>query len=149
MQEKTSPVFIVATANDVTQLPPEMLRKGRFDECFFVDLPNAEERTAIWAIQIRKHGRDPGRFDMPTLITASSGFTGSEIEQAFIDALYLSFSQGEEPSDRAMMAALANMVPLAKLMGEQINALRKWAKGRARSSTAEQAETTDRKLMVA
>lgn len=149
MQEKTSPVFIVATANDVSQLPPEMLRKGRFDELFFVDLPNSEERSAIWKIQIRKHGRDSTRFDLGKLVEASEGFTGSEIEQAFIDALYLSFSLGEEPTDKTILEALESTVPLGKLMGDQINALRKWAKGRTRLATTERAEKTERKMMVA
>jgi SpoVK/Ycf46/Vps4 family AAA+-type ATPase len=149
MQEKTSPVFIVATANDVTQLPPEMLRKGRFDEIMFVDLPNPEERVAIWNIQIKKHGRNPAAFDMAALVEASEGFTGSEIEQAFIDALYLGFSNGEEPTDKTVFDAIQNTVPLGKLMGEQINALRKWAKGRARYATSQRVEQTERKLMVA
>lgn len=149
MQEKTSPVFIVATANDVSQLPPEMLRKGRFDELFFVDLPNPEERSAIWKIQIQKHGRDSTRFDLTKLVEASEGFTGSEIEQAFIDALYLSFSLGEEPTDKTILEALESTVPLGKLMGDQINALRKWAKGRTRSATTERSEKSERKMMVA
>ncbi len=149
MQEKTSPVFIVATANDVSQLPPEMLRKGRVDEIFFVDLPNPEERAIIWNIQIKKHGRDPEKFDMSTLVEASEGFTGAEIEQAFIDALYLGFSKGEEPTENTILEAIQNTVPLGKLMGEQINSLRKWAKGRARCATSQRVEQTERKLMVA
>ena len=149
MQEKTSPVFIVATANDVSQLPPEMLRKGRFDECFMVDLPNGRERELIWKIQIAKHSRDPQKFRLEELVQISEGFTGAEIEQAFIDAMYLGFSAGEEPSDATVKEALQTTVPLSKLMGEQITALRKWAKGRARSATAERTETTERKLMVA
>ena len=148
MQEKISPVFIVATANDVSQLPPEMLRKGRFDEIMFVDLPNADERSAIWNIQIKKHGRDPVRFDMPKLVETSEGFTGAEIEQTFIDAMYLSFAEGKEPTDSTVLEAIQSTVPLAKLMPEQINGLRKWAKGRARPATAEQHEKVERKLMV-
>lgn len=149
MQEKTSPVFIVATANDVSQLPPEMLRKGRFDELFFVDLPNAEERAVIWDIQIRKHGRNAKQFDLAELSKASDGFTGAEIEQAFIDALYLGFSLGEEPTQRTVLEAIRNTVPLAKLMTDQINALRKWAKGRARPATTERIEKNERKIMAA
>src|SRR5450759_1862889 len=79
-----SPVFVVATANDVTQLPPEMLRKGRWDELFFVDLPNAKEREMIWNIQIQKHGRDPRDFDLVQLARATDGLTGSEIESVFV-----------------------------------------------------------------
>ena len=76
MQEKTAPVFVVATANDVSQLPPEFLRKGRWDELFFVDLPSPEEREAIWAIQMRKFGRDPAAYDCRQLARATDGFTG-------------------------------------------------------------------------
>lgn len=149
MQEKTSPVFIVATANDVSQLPPEMLRKGRFDELFFVDLPSAEEREAIWNIQIRKHDRDAKTFDLAELSRTSDGFTGAEIEQAFIDALYIGFSLGEEPREETVLEAIRNTVPLAKLMNDQINTLRKWAKGRARLATAERIEKNERKIMAA
>ena len=91
LQEKSSPVFVVATANDVTQLPPEMLRKGRWDELFFVDLPNQAEREAIWEIQIGKHGRDPGDFDLVQLAKETEGLTGSEIENVFIEALISGF----------------------------------------------------------
>src|SRR3954463_13281478 len=91
MQEKTSPVFIVATANDVSQLPPEMLRKGRFDELFFVDLPNQTEREAIWSIQIAKYGRDAKDYDIVQLARASEGLTGSEIENTFVAGLYHAF----------------------------------------------------------
>ena len=96
MQEKKAPVFVVATANDVSQLPPEMLRKGRFDELFFVDLPNQQEREAIWEIQIGKYGRDPKDFDLVQLAKATEGLTGSEIENAFVEALYLAFDSGGE-----------------------------------------------------
>lgn len=88
LQEKTAPVFVVATANDVSQLPPEMLRKGRWDELFFVDLPNAKEREAIWEIQIEKFGREAAGFDLRQLAKSTEGFTGSEIEQVFVESLY-------------------------------------------------------------
>jgi SpoVK/Ycf46/Vps4 family AAA+-type ATPase len=126
-----------------------MLRKGRFDDLMFVDLPNPEERAAIWNIQIKKHARDPEKFDMSKLVETSEGFTGAEIEQAFIDALYLGFSNGEEPTDKIVLEAIQNTVPLGKLMGEQISSLRKWAKGRARCATSQRVEQTERKLMVA
>jgi SpoVK/Ycf46/Vps4 family AAA+-type ATPase len=136
MQEKTSPVFVVATANDVTQLPPEMLRKGRFDELFFVDLPNQAEREAIWEIQIGKHRRDPADFDVVQLAKATEGLTGSEIENVFIEALYLAFDVGKEPTDQHIARVLTEFVPLSKLMAEQISGLRGWAKGRARLATS-------------
>ena len=146
MQEKRSPVFIVATANDVSQLPPELLRKGRWDELFFVDLPTREEREAIWQIQIGKFQRDPQGFDLPQLAKATESFTGSEIEQVFIEALYRAFEQEEEPTDLTIGAALVDFVPLSKLMGESMTALRTWAKGRARPATTPVAENSPRRI---
>ncbi len=131
MQEKSAPVFVVATANDVSQLPPEMLRKGRFDELFFVDLPNQQEREAIWEIQIGKYGRAPGDFDIAQLAKVTEGLTGSEIENAFVEALYLAFDAGEkEPTDLDIAGVLTEFVPLSKLMAEQITGLKNWSKGR-------------------
>jgi SpoVK/Ycf46/Vps4 family AAA+-type ATPase len=151
MQEKKAPVFVVATANDVSQLPPEMLRKGRFDELFFVDLPNQQEREAIWEIQIGKHGRDPKDFDIVQLARATEGLTGSEIENAFVEALYLAFDSGgdageKEPTDLDIAGVLNEFVPLSKLMAEQIAGLRNWAKGRARLATSLQSERKLRRI---
>jgi AAA+ superfamily predicted ATPase len=146
MQEKTSPVFVVATANDVTQLPPELLRKGRWDELFFVDLPNQRERETIWRIQINKYGRNPNDFDLVQLARATDGLTGSEIEQAFIEALYLSFDESTLPSDLSIAQVLNDLAPLSKLMAEQIAALKQWAKGRARFATTPIADSRLRKL---
>ncbi len=136
LQDRTAPVFVVATANDVTQLPPELLRKGRVDELMFVDLPNAEEREAIWRIQIANYARNPGEFDLARLVTASEGLTGSEIEQAVIDGLYDAFNDYREPVDRNFLAALEEAVPLSRLMGDGIAALRQWAKGRTRPASS-------------
>lgn len=136
MSEKKSPVFVVATANDVSQLPPEMLRKGRFDELMFVDLPNQTEREAIWGIQIRKYGRKPSDFDLVQLGRETEGLTGSEIESVFADSLFLAFDQDREPSDLDVTSVLTEFVPLSKLMAEQIEGLRRWAKGRARLATS-------------
>ena len=147
MQEKTAPVFVVATANDVTQLPPELLRKGRWDELFFTDLPSAEEREQIWGIQIQRHGRKPSDFNVQGLALASEGHTGAEIEQAVIEALYRAFAESREPKTGDMLAAVSDTVPLSKLMGEQIAGLRKWAVGRCRmAATAPAAETTGRRI---
>jgi SpoVK/Ycf46/Vps4 family AAA+-type ATPase len=147
MQEKKSPVFIVATANDVSQLPPEMLRKGRFDELWFVDLPSKSEREMIWKIQIAKYGRNANEFDCVQLARATEGFTGSEIETAFVDALYLAFSENNEPGDLTIARVLNECVPLSKLMAEQINGIRNWSKGRARLAAApEQMEPKLRKI---
>ena len=146
LQDRQSPVFVVATANDVTQLPPELLRKGRFDELFFVDLPNQEEREAIWKIQIAKFGRKPDDFEVVQLARATEGLTGSEIEQLFIDALHEAFNGRKEPTDLSVALLLNDFMPLSKLMSEQIDGLRKWAKGRARRATALAAERSERKI---
>jgi SpoVK/Ycf46/Vps4 family AAA+-type ATPase len=146
MNEKTAPVFVVATANDVSQLPPEMLRKGRFDEIMFVDLPNQAEREAIWEIQIGKHGRIPSEFDLVQLAKATEGLTGSEIEQVFIEALYLAFDSDKEPTDLDIARVLTEFVPLSKLMAEQIGGLRSWAKDRARLATSQLSERKLRRI---
>lgn len=143
MQDKTSPVFVVATANDVSQLPPEMLRKGRFDELFFVDLPDPSEREAIWAIQIQKYGRAAKQFDITGLANVSEGWTGSEIEAVFCEALFAAFEENREPDTLSVTRASADMVPLSKTMARELDALRNWAKGRARSASAK--ETTEPK----
>jgi SpoVK/Ycf46/Vps4 family AAA+-type ATPase len=149
MQERTSPVFVVATANDVTQLPPELLRKGRWDELFFTDLPSAEEREAIWGIQIAKSGRKPSDFNVQGLALASEGHTGAEIEQAVIDALYRAFAETREPKTGDMLAAVSDTVPLSRLMGEQIQGLRKWAQGRCRLAAAAAAAEAGRLRRIA
>ena len=148
IQDKRSSVFIVATANDVPQLPAELLRKGRFDELMFVDLPNQQEREAIWQIQIAKYGRDPKDFDTVQLARASDGLTGSEIENVFIEALYAAFDQEKEPTDLTIAQVLTEFVPLSKLMAEQIAGLRNWAKGRARLATSPEAEHRLRKMVA-
>jgi SpoVK/Ycf46/Vps4 family AAA+-type ATPase len=146
MQERTKPVFVVATANDVTALPPEFLRKGRWDDLFFVDLPNQEEREQIWRIQIQRHGRDWSHYDTVALAKASEGYTGAEIEQAYIDALYAAFAENREPGMIEIGKALAEAVPLSKLMADSITGLRKWAIGRCRMATAPVKEEKGRKI---
>jgi AAA+ superfamily predicted ATPase len=132
MQEKQKPVFVVATANDVSKLPPEFLRKGRFDEMFFVDLPDQTERAQIWEIVIARHGRKPGDYDTTELAKPCDQFTGAEIEAVFIDALHEAFAENREPAAKDIQEATTNTVPLAQLMDGQIASLRQWAKGRAR-----------------
>ncbi|MCW1886698.1 AAA family ATPase [Luteolibacter flavescens] len=134
MQEKEKPVFVVATANDVSQLPPEFLRKGRFDEMFFVDLPDAKEREAIWKIVIARHRRDPKSQSIADLAKATDGFTGAEIEGAYREALHEAFAEGREPPPSDIRSAIAATTPVSKLMEERIEALRKWSKGRAREA---------------
>ena len=136
MQEKIAPVFVVATANDVTKLPPEFLRMLRFDEMFFVDLPDAHERTQIWDIVIKRYGRRPADFDTVVLSRAGGQFTGAEIEAVFIDALHEAYSDGREPKATDILEAMSRCVPLAQLMDGEISALRHWAKGRAREAAS-------------
>lgn len=136
MQEKTAPVFVVATANDVSQLPPEMLRKGRFDDLFFIDLPDASERAQIWQIQIAKYGRNPKAYDLPGLANASEGWTGSEIEAVFCEALFAAFEDDKEPDTLTVTRASADLVPLSRTMSKELETLRAWAQGRARLASA-------------
>ncbi|HPO14315.1 MAG TPA: AAA family ATPase [Candidatus Hydrogenedentes bacterium] len=132
MQEKTSPAFIVATANSIGGLPPELLRKGRLDEIFFVDLPRGRERGEIFQIHLKRIGRDPNRFDLKELAQASKGFSGAEIEQAIISALHDSFFENRELETRDILKSLSETVPLSRTMREQIEELRTWARHRAR-----------------
>lgn len=141
LQEKTAPVYVVATSNDISALPPELLRAGRFDETFFVDLPNADERREIWSIHIAKARRNPDSFDLAALVQASDGFTGSEIETAVGDALVNAFDEGREITTEDLVQAVMSRVPLTETMKEQIDALRTWAKRRAKAASSSQAIT--------
>ncbi|PSN10691.1 AAA family ATPase, partial [filamentous cyanobacterium CCP5] len=140
MAEKTSPVFVMATANRVEKLPSEFLRKGRFDEIFFVDLPNAEERKDIFQIHLQKRRRDIERFDLDQLTKVCDGFSGAEIEQGLISAMYEAFAQGREFTQLDIIAAIRATLPLSKTMSEQVTALRDWARQRARPAAASVAE---------
>ncbi|MBE9189925.1 AAA family ATPase [Gloeocapsopsis crepidinum LEGE 06123] len=140
MQEKTSPVFVMATANRVERLPGEFLRKGRFDEIFFVDLPNAEERKEIFQIHLIKRKRDISRFDLEQLAKVADGFSGAEIEQALIAAMYEAFAQDREFTQLDIIAAIKATLPLSRTMTEQVTALRDWARQRARPAAASVAE---------
>ncbi|HKS36121.1 MAG TPA: AAA family ATPase [Verrucomicrobiae bacterium] len=135
LSEKTAPVFVVATANEISQLPPELLRKGRLDEIFFVDLPTRGEREEIFRIHLSKRGREPGNFDVESLAANSENFSGAEIEQAIISALYDAFYAKHELSAQHILEALRQTVPLARTMDEQIARLRNWAEGRARNAS--------------
>src|SRR5438128_1155015 len=129
-KDRKAPVFVVATSNDIGQLPPELTRKGRFDEIFFVDLPNAEERTEIFAVHLRKRKRDPKLFDLAGLAAASEGFSGAEIEQAVVAGLYTAFSRGVEVSSAIIVEELKATKPLSVTRAETIGALREWARDR-------------------
>jgi SpoVK/Ycf46/Vps4 family AAA+-type ATPase len=140
MQEKTSPVFVMATANRIEKLPGEFLRKGRFDEIFFVDLPTPEEKEAIFNIHLSKRRSDIDRFDLEQLAKVSEGFSGAEIEQAIIAAMYEAFAQDREFTQLDIIAAVKSTLPLSRTMTEQVTALRDWARQRARPASASVAE---------
>ena len=127
MQEHDAPVFLVATANDIEALPPELLRKGRFDEIFFVDLPKAATRRAIFTIHLRRRQRDPAQFDLDRLVKVSDGFSGAEIEQAIVAALYEAFHARRELTTESIVRAVEESVPLSVTMAERVAALRTWA----------------------
>jgi SpoVK/Ycf46/Vps4 family AAA+-type ATPase len=138
LSEKTAPVFVVTTANDISHLPPELLRKGRLDEIFFVDLPSAKEREQIFTIHLKKRDRNPAGFHLGALSEAAAHFSGAEIEQAIISALFDVFGSRSELSTKHILQAIRQTVPLSTTMDEQIDRLRHWAEGRARNaSTAE------------
>jgi SpoVK/Ycf46/Vps4 family AAA+-type ATPase len=131
LSEKKETVFVVATANDVSRLPPELVRKGRFDEIFFVDLPGAEARRAVLTLHLRRRGQDPDTFELAPLVAASEGFSGAELEQVVVASLYTAFHE-KRPLDAAMIAAeIGATVPLSRTMSEKITGLRAWARDRA------------------
>lgn len=140
MQEKKSPVFVMATANRVERLPGEFLRKGRFDEIFFVDLPTPEERQDIFNIHLSKRRKDISRFDLEQLAKIADGFSGAEIEQALVAAMYESFAQDREFTQLDIIAAIRATLPLSRTMQEQVTALRDWARQRARPAASSVAE---------
>ena len=130
MAERTSRVFMVATANDISQLPPELMRKGRFDEIFFVDLPGPEARTQILKIHLTKKKSDPANFDLEALTAVSAGFSGAEIEQAVVGALYSAHAAGQKLATDHVTAEIARTRPLSVVMAEKIAYLRLWAADR-------------------
>ncbi len=142
MNDKTANVFVFATANDVTALPPEFLRKGRFDELWFVDLPNAEDRRSIWSVVFKRYNRKFPESDiMDALVKATDGFTGAEIDAVFTEALYDAFENGNDPDAWTIGRAIEATVPLSKTMADEISRLRDWASTRARRASAEEVKT--------
>ncbi len=131
MQEKTAPVFVGATANEVEVLPPEILRKGRFDELFYMGLPSKEERLEILNIHMRKRNIDVSKFDMAYLVDSTEAFNGAEIEQGIITAMYEAMAQKTELSEHMLANALRNIVPLSRTMRERIEKIEAWARDRA------------------
>jgi SpoVK/Ycf46/Vps4 family AAA+-type ATPase len=135
LQDRPAPVFVAATCNDILSLPPEMMRKGRFDEIFFVDLPTPGERGEILAIHLRKRRRDPVKFDLPSLVEASEGFSGAEIEQAIVSALYNAFAAGSDLTTDLLLRELKATRPLSVVRAEEVDALRLWASSRTVSAS--------------
>ncbi len=134
LQERNGDVFIVATANDVTKLPPEFLRKGRFDEIFFIDLPVAGARRSIFEIHLSKRGKDPALFDLDVLVQLTEGFSGSEIEQVVVSGLYTAFSENTELTTEILKKEVGLTSPLSETMAEKISQLRSWARERTTSA---------------
>jgi len=131
MQERKASVFVAATCNNVTVLPPELIRKGRFDELFFVDLPSTAERKQIFAIQLTKRKRNPADYDVDRVASAAKGFSGAEIEAAVQTALYAAFARKQQLRNEDLLTALSTTVPLSITRAEEIARLRAWAKDRA------------------
>jgi ATPase family associated with various cellular activities (AAA) len=140
MQERKPAVFVAATCNNVTVLPPELIRKGRFDELFFVDLPSAAERKQIFSIQLTKRKRNPADYDLDRVAAAAKGFSGAEIESAVQTALYAAFAFKQELSTEDLLTALSSTVPLSITRSEEIAELRAWAKERAVWASVQEAK---------
>lgn len=143
LSEKKTPVFVIATANDIRSLPPELLRKGRLDEIFFVDLPNEAERQEVFRIHLQRRHRDPKKFDLAELSRRSEGFSGAEIEEAIVSSLFDAFSSGGDLDQATLIGSLAETFPLSKTMNEELSRLRTWAHGRARPATPGGAEKSE------
>ena len=137
LQERTEPVFVVATANAVDHLPPELLRKGRFDEVFFVDLPSANERAQILEVHLMRKGRSPDSFDLAELALEAEFFTGAELEASITAGLFRAFKAGRELTTDDLRVAIEQTVPLYRMYEEPIKALRAWAKTRARRASTD------------
>jgi SpoVK/Ycf46/Vps4 family AAA+-type ATPase len=136
LQEKTAPAFVVATANRIELLPPELLRKGRFDEIFFIDLPALAERREILRIHVAKRGRVPSSYDLDALARRAEGFSGAELEQAVVSALYDAFAEGKDLEQSHLTRAVSESLPLSVTMREEIERLREWARTRTRAASA-------------
>jgi len=131
MQDRRAPVFVAATCNNVTALPPELIRKGRFDELFFVDLPNQSERKQIFAIQLGRRKRNPEEFELDKVAAAARGFSGAEIESVVQSAMYGAYSQKQQLATQHLLDAIRGTIPLSTTRAEEIADLREWAGQRA------------------
>lgn len=144
MQEKEKDVFVLATGNNINTLPPELMRKGRFDEIFWFDLPENSERIEILSIHITKRGRDPEDFDLSSVSEATEGFVGAELEQVIIDGISLAFADRKELSTTHLMAAADQTIPLSSQRKEEIDTMRTWANNNARSASTPKKKTVKR-----
>lgn len=141
MQERTSPAFVIATANDVRSLPPELLRKGRFDEVWWVDLPTEIEREQVLAATLRSYGRGKVEINLTAVAEVTDGFTGAEIAALVPDAMFSAFEETREIDTPDLLTAARSVVPLSKTAGEKIRELREWAAGRARPASRPASQT--------
>jgi len=130
LAEKKTRVFVVATANDISALPPELIRKGRFDEIFFVDLPRGAIRESILEIHLKIRNQDPADFELEELARATRGFSGAEIEQAIVSALYAAQAQRSALNTQLVLSEIRRTRPLSVVMAERIDEIRRWAKDR-------------------
>ncbi len=154
LNDRTNPAFIVATTNNHTLLPPALIRKGRFDQLFWLDLPSAEERKEIFTVVIKKYGRDPKNFSLKTFVKGSEDFTGAEIEEVFKEALYTAFNAGEEVNDSHVQDVLAEFIPFATSHEYDLQTMRSQAQGKLVMVTSEGDPIADvqknmRKLSIA
>ncbi len=140
MQERSAPVFVVATANKIDALPPELMRRGRFDEIFFVDLPGAKARADILGIHLAKRNREASKFDLSALASACTGFSGAELEHAVVEAMFAAFDADREVEDDDILTAIMETTPLARTSAEALRHLRDWARSRARPADAQTEE---------
>lgn len=141
MEEKTAPVFVVATANEVSALPPELLRKGRFDELWWSDLPDSVSRQEILKIHLKKRGRDPKKFDLQAISKKTMNFSGAELESVVVSALFDAFDEGVDITTAHLIEAAKNTRTLAETAKEKITRLREWAKDRTRSAALDPEES--------
>jgi len=152
MQDKKKPVFVVMTANQVDSLPPEFLRRGRFDELFSVDLPHAGEREAIAAVLLKKHQRDPKNFDLTKIAAATADYTGAEMDAVITESLFNGFGDNvREITTDDVVTAAASIIPLSKTASEKIESIRKWGEGRARPASLapqQKQQQSSRKLKI-
>ena len=130
MQDHRHPIFMIATANNISDLPPELMRKGRFDEIFFIDLPKERNRKTIFGIHLRRRGRDKDQFDLDMLARATDGFTGAEIEEAILAGMYAAFAENKELTTEHILDAVEKTRPLSVVMHESMQGLRAWAADR-------------------